>query len=134
MQKHRWYAWAGLTALFVCALVAAGCGGGNDTTTTTSAQPTTTSAQQRNAQQKVDAAIKSCNDQAHQLGGTAGTALANACSYVGTGAKAIASGSGNVKQGLSNLANGCRSAVGQLPKGQAQDALSKFCDAIASAG
>ena len=128
MQKHRWYAHAGLTALFVCALVAAGCGGGNDTTTTTSAQ-------QRNAQQKVDAAIKSCNDQAHQLGGTAGTALANACSYVGTGAKAIASGgSGNVKQGLSNLANGCRSAVGNLPKGQAQDALSKFCDAVASAG
>jgi hypothetical protein len=128
MQKHRWYARAGLTALFVCALVAAGCGGGNDTTTTTSAQ-------QRNAQQRVDAAIKSCNDQAHQLGGIAGTGLASACTYVGTGAKhALASGSENVKQGLSKFANGCRSAVGQLPKGQAQDAFSKFCDAIASAG
>lgn len=129
MQKHRWYARAGLTALFVCALVAAGCGGGNDTTTTTStgANP--------NAQQRVDAAIKSCNDQAHQLGGTAGTALARACTYVGTGTKqTLASGSENVKQVLTKLAKNCRSAVGQLPKGQAQDAFSKLCDAIASAG
>lgn len=129
MQKHRWYARAGLTALFVCALVAAGCGGGNDTTTTTStgANP--------NAQQRVDAAIKSCNDQAQQLGGSAGTALDNACTFVGAGAKqALASGSENVKQALSKLAKNCRSAVGQLPKGQAQDAFSKLCDAIASAG
>lgn len=132
MQKHRWYARAGLTALFVCALVAAGCGGGNDTTTTTS---TATTAQQRNAQQRIDEAIKSCSDQAQQLGGSAGTALDNACTFVGAGAKqALASGSENVKQALSKLAKNCRSAVGQLPKGQAQDTFSKLCDAIASAG
>src|SRR5512132_4114322 len=118
MQEHRWYAPAGLTALFVCALVAAGCGGGSDTTTTTS------TGANANAQQRIDTAVKSCSDQAQKLGGSAGTALDGACTYVGTGAKqALASGGENVKQALSKLAKNCRSAVGQLPQRQAQDAF-----------
>jgi hypothetical protein len=128
MRGHRRYEIAGLAALFACALIATGCGdGGSDSTATT----TTPGA---NAQQKVDSAVKSCNQEAQQLGGTAGNSLESACTYIGTGAKqALNSGSANAKQALSNAATGCRKAVGQLPSGKAQDALSKFCDSIASA-
>ena len=65
MGGHRFYAIAALTALFVCALIAAGCGDDDDETTTT------TSAGE-NAQQTVDAAVTSCTDEAQQLGGAAG--------------------------------------------------------------
>ena len=54
-------------ALFVCALIAAGCGGDDDETTTTTSAGTA-------AKQKVDAAVTSCSDEAQQLGGTEGTA------------------------------------------------------------
>jgi hypothetical protein len=47
--------------------------------------------------------------------------------------KALESGSENVKEALSKAASSCKSAVGQLPKGEAQDALSSLCDALASA-
>ena len=39
-----------------------------------------------------------------------------------------------VTQVLSQAAKSCESAVGQLPSGQAQAALSSLCDAIKSAG
>jgi hypothetical protein len=124
-QEHRRYSRAGLTALFVCALIGAGCGGSNDTTTTTAGK----------AEQRVDAAIKSCSDQAQQLGGSAGTRLDGACALIGQEVKQVlASGSENVKQTLSTLAKNCRKGVGKFPKGQAQDAFSQLCDAIASAG
>ncbi len=128
MRGHRSYAVAGLTALVACALVAAGCGDDETTTTTTSSSAAAT------AEEKVDAAVKSCSDQAQQLGGAAGTALGSACTSVGNTVKqALSSGGEDVKQALSQAASSCRSAVGQLPSGEAQDALSKLCDAVASA-
>jgi hypothetical protein len=127
MRGHRFRAIAALTALFVCALIAAGCGDDEETTTTTSPG--------ESAQQSVDAAVTSCTDEAQQLGGAAGTALEGACTAVGTEAnQAISAGGENVQQALSKAERSCKSAVGQLPSGQAQDALSNLCNAISSAG
>ena len=127
MKGHRFFAIAALTALLACALIAAGCGDDDDETTTT------TSAGE-NAKQTVDQAVTSCTDEAQQLGGAAGTALEGACTAVGTEAKqAIDAGGENVAQALSKAEKSCKSAVNQLPSGQAQDALTKLCDAIASA-
>ncbi len=126
MRGHRWHGTAGLTALFVCALIAAGCGDDDETTTTTSGGGS--------AEQNIDAAVKSCNDEAQQLGGAAGTALGSACTSVGNTAKqALSSGSSDVRQALSQAESSCKSAVSTLPSGQAQDSLSKLCDAISSA-
>jgi len=122
---HRFSAITALTALFVCALIAAGCGDDDETTTTTSAG--------ESAQQSIDAAVQSCSDQAQQLGGSAGTAVETACTSVGETAKqALSAGGEQVQQALSQAESSCKSAVGQLPSGQAQDALSNLCDAIAS--
>ena len=86
------------------------------------------------AEQSVDAAIKSCNDEAQQLSGAAGTALGSACASVGDTAKqALSTGGEAVEQALSDAAGSCRNEVGQLPSGKAQGALSKLCDAIATA-
>ena len=126
MPGPRFTAVAALTALFVCALVATGCGDDDETTTTTSAGG--------NAEQTVDAAIKSCSDEAQQLSGAAGTALGSACTSVGNTAKqALSTGGEDATQALSNAAGSCKDDVGQLPSGQAQDVLSKLCDAIATA-
>jgi hypothetical protein len=126
MRGHRWYAIGGLVALSACALIATGCGGGGDDSTKTTTSPAAS------AQQTVDSAVKSCTNEAEQIGGTAGTKLEGVCVYIGTGAKGALS-SANAKQALSELASGCRGAIGQLPSGQAQDAVSKLCDAVASA-
>ncbi len=126
MRRHRSYAIAALTALAAFALLASGCGDDNETTTTTSAL--------ESEQQSIDAAIKSCKDQAQQLGGAAGTALASACTSVGNTAKQILNTGGeDVEQALSDAAGSCKNEVGQLPSGQAQDALSQLCDAMATA-
>ena len=110
-----------------------GCGGDDETTTPTT--PTTTGTAATGESSRIDSALTACTNAAEQIGGTAGTELEGACAYIGTGAKQILSGaSENVSQALSDLANSCRNAVGQLPSGQAQDALSEFCDAVASAG
>ena len=123
MRGHRSYATA---ALVVCALLAAGCGDNDETTSTTSAL--------KSEQQSVDAAIKSCNDEAKQLGGAAGTALASACTSVGNSATQVFNAGGeDVDQALSDAAGSCKNEVGQLPSGQAQDALSQLCDAMATA-
>ena len=128
MRGHRFHAIAALTALFVCALIAAGCGDDDDETTTTTSVG-------ENAQQTVDEAVTSCTDEAQQLGGAAGTALEGACTAVGTEAnQAISAGGENVEQALSKAEKSCKSALGQLPSGQAQDALSSLCDAVSSAG
>jgi hypothetical protein len=125
MRGHRFYAAAAFTALVGCALIAAGCGDDDETTTTSVGD---------NAQQTVDAAVTSCTDEANQLGGAAGTALQGACTAVGDEAKqAISEGGENVDQALAKAESSCKSAVGQLPSGQAQDALSKLCTAISSA-
>jgi hypothetical protein len=127
MRRHHFHAIAALMALSVCALIAAGCGGDDDETTTTTSP-------EASAEQRVDAAVKSCSDEAQQLGGTAGTALEGACTSVGDTAKqALSTGGEDVKQALSKAERSCKSAVGQLPSGQAQDALTKLCNAIASA-
>ena len=75
--------------------------------------------------------MTSCTDEAQQLGGAAGTALEGACTAVGTEAnQAIDAGGENVGQALSTAESPARR---QLPSGQAQDALTQLCDAIAGA-
>ena len=126
MRGHRSHATAALTALVVCALLASGCGGDDETTTSPSAL--------ENEQQSIDAAIKSCKDEAQQLGGAAGTALEGACTSVGNSANQVLNTGGEaVEQALSDAAGSCKNQVGQLPSGQAQDALSNLCDAMATA-
>jgi hypothetical protein len=132
MRRDRFLATAVIATLLVCALAVAGCGDDDDGTTTTT---TTTTSSDASAQEKIDTAVQSCSDQAQQLGGAAGTALASACTSVGDTAKqALSTGGEQVKQALSQAASSCESAVGQLPAGQAQDALSSLCGAIKSAG
>jgi hypothetical protein len=124
-----------LTALMVLAI--AGCGGDDDDDgTATTTTPTQTSGEPTSAaSSRIDSALTSCTDVAQGIGGTEGTNLAGACAYVATAAEQALSGAGeNVSQALSDVARNCRSAVGQLPSGQAQDALSQFCDALANAG
>ena len=121
----RFFGMATVAALFVCALIAAGCGGDDETTSTSVGE---------NAQQTVGQAVNSCTDEAQQLGGVAGTALDGACTEVGTEAnQAITEGGENVEQELSKAENTCTSSVSQLPAGQAQDALTQLCDAISAA-
>ena len=125
MKQHRSLAIAGVVGILVCLLLAAGCGDDDETTTTTGGS---------SAEQSVDSAVSSCTDSAQQLGGAVGTALDAACKSVGDTAKQAASEGGEkAQQALSSAAKSCRSAVGSLPSGQAQDALSKLCDAISSA-
>lgn len=113
-----------------CVLVAAGCGDSDETDTTTA-----TGSGGSGAEQSVDSAVTTCTDSADQLGGAPGTALAAACKSVGdTATQALASGGEDAKQALSKAAGSCRSTVSSLPSGQAQDALTKLCDALASAG
>ena len=125
MRNHRRQAIAGIAAVLVCLHVAAGCGDDDDTTTTTG---------NGSAEQTIDSAVSSCTDSAQQLGGAVGTALDTACKSVGDTAKQAASEGGEkAQQALSSAAKSCRSAVGSVPSGQAQDALSKLCDAISNA-
>jgi hypothetical protein len=121
-----------LAALLVVFAIG-GCGGDDETTTPTT--PTTSDTQTTPGSSAIDSALASCTDAANRIGGAAGTELEGACAFIATGAEQVLSGaSENVSQALSDLANSCRNAVGQLPSGQAQDALSEFCDAVASAG
>src|SRR5262245_32401893 len=101
MRRRRSHATAGLTALVVCALLAAGCG--DDETTTTSVG--------ENAQQTVGQAVDSCTDEAQQLGGAAGTALDGACTEVGTEANQAITEGGET---LSEAEKTCRSSVSKL--------------------
>ncbi len=127
MRGARRLGFVGLTALFVCALVAAGCGSSNnDKSTSTSASASATA--------KVDSAVQSCTTQADQLGGAVGAGLKTTCTTAGTTAKqAISSGSSNVKQALSQAATSCNASVAKVPAGQAKTALTNLCQAIASA-
>ena len=130
MRRDRLFAIAAIT-LLVCALSIAGCGGDDDETTTA----TTSTSAGASAQEKIDTAVQSCSDQAQQLSGAAGTALASACTSVGDTAKqALSTGGDDVDQALSQAASSCESEVDKLPAGEAQDALSSLCDAIKSAG
>ena len=133
MRRDRLFAIAAIATLLACALPIAGCGGDDDETT--AAATTTSTSSDASAQERIDTAVQSCSDQAQQLGGAAGTALASACTSVGNEAKqALSTGGEQVEQALSEAASSCESTVGQLPEGQAQDALSSLCEAIKSAG
>jgi hypothetical protein len=83
-----------LTAMLVCALVAAGCGDDDDETTGATSAETTTPSAGESPEQTVDAAVQSCREEAQQLGGAAGTALGNACTSVGNTAKQALSKTG----------------------------------------
>ena len=55
----------------------------------------------------------------------------DACTSVGDSAKkALSEGGEQVDQALSQAADSCKSAVTQLPAGEAQAALTDLCDAI----
>ena len=87
-----------------------------------------------NAQKRIDSAVKSCDEKAQEVGGTAGTTLQGACQLVGTSAKqALEDGGAKAKQALAQAASSCRTAVGQIPSNEAKDALSSLCDAVGSA-
>ena len=102
MRRHRFHLAIGLIALFAGALIAAGCGGDDSTSTSTSLTSTSVG---ENATQSVDAAVKSCTDEAQQLGGVAGTALDGACTSVGTAAtQAVAAGGDQAQQALAQAA------------------------------
>ena len=122
MRGHRWYATAALAALFACALIAAGCGGDDETTTSDAS-----------GADKIDPAVASCNTKAQELSEAAAAGLQAACTSVGNTAKqALAQGGEQVDQALSQAADSCKSAVAQLPAGEAQSALTDLCDAISS--
>ena len=120
-RAPRFYGMATFASLFVCALIAAGCGDDDENDHRVG----------ENAQQTVDEAVTSCTDEAQQLGGAAGTALEGACTAVGDSAtQAISEGGENVEQALADAEDTCTSSVSQLPAGEAQDALTQLCDAI----
>ena len=127
----------GLAALIAVGLVAAGCGDDNESTTgsaTTTTSTTSTTASE-NIEQTVDSAVQSCTEAAQNLGGSVGSAVEAACKSVGSAFKQDLSSAGDdVDKALTKAAKSCRQTVNQLPSGQAQDALSKLCDAIASGG
>ena len=132
MRGHRWYAVPALTALFVCALIAAGCGDDDETTTSPEATTTTTTSA-GNAADKIDAAVKSCGTKAQELPEAASAALQAACTTVGDNAKqALAQGGEQADQALSQAADSCKSEVAKLPAGDAQAALTDLYDAISS--
>jgi acetyl-CoA acetyltransferase len=125
-MNDRSRAVVGLMALLACGLIAAGCGDDDETTTTTPVAD--------NAQQEVDSAVQSCVDQAGELGATAAAALEAACTTTGdTVNAALSSGGEDVQQALADAESSCKSAISDLPPGEAQDAFSALCDAIASA-
>ena len=133
MRSHRFQAILALAALFACALVAVGCGDDDDSTTSSAATTTTTTAGE-SAEQSIDAAVQSCSDEAQQLGGAAGTALSSACTSVGSSAKqALSEGGEQAKKALAQAESSCKSSASQLPSSQAQDALTKLCNAISAA-
>ena len=79
------------------------------------------------------AAVKSCGKKAQGLPEAAGAALQAACTTVGDNANQVLSeGGAQVDQALSQAADSCKSAVKQLPAGEAQAALTNLCDAISS--
>jgi hypothetical protein len=132
MRGHRSYAIAAFTALFVCALIAAGCGGDDETTSSTAAATTTTTSD-ASSTDKIDAAVESCSTKAQELSDAAAAGLQAACTTVGESAKqALAQGGAQVDQALSQAADSCNSAVAGLPAGEAQAALTDLCDAISS--
>jgi hypothetical protein len=108
------------------ALGAGACGDDDTTTTTTSEQ---------SVDERIDSAVQSCTDSAQDLGGTTGSALLTACVQVGQATKNVLNSAGaDVREALSEAAAQCQKSVNTLPSGDAQNALSSLCDAIASAG
>src|ERR1044072_6653200 len=104
MSGPRWYATTAPTALFVCALIAAGCGGDDETTTSTEAATTTTTADAIGAR-KIYAAVASCNTNAQERSEAASAGLQAACTSVGNTAKqALAQGGEQVDQAPSQAA------------------------------
>lgn len=117
---------AGALALAMCALIAAGCGDDESTSTATTQAGS-------EAEQSIDDAVASCKSKAQDLGEAVGAGLEAACTTVGENAKqALQEGGDQVKEGLAQAEASCKSAVGQLPAGEAQSALEDLCGAIAA--
>jgi hypothetical protein len=132
MWRPRLFSIAGLAALAACALIVVGCGDDDDDSTSSTAS-TSTSAE-AGAEQNIDSAVQSCTDAASGLGQAGAAGLTAACTTAGENAKqALSSGSADANQALSGAATSCTTKVSALPAGQAQDELTKVCDAIAGA-
>jgi hypothetical protein len=123
---------AGLMALVACGLIAAGCGDDESTTAdSTSTTTSSTASGDASAEERIDAAVESCTAEAQDLGEAAASGLQAACTTVGDNAKqALAAGGDQVEQGLAQAADSCKTAVSQLPAGDAQAALTDLCAAI----
>jgi hypothetical protein len=127
MHKRSRFA---LIPVLAVGVLLVGCGDDDSSSGSTSSTSPSTSS----AEQSVDSAVSDCSEEAKKLGGAGGSALEAACTSVGDSAKkALESGSESTKAALTSAASSCNSTVSQLPKGTAQDSLTKLCDALASA-
>jgi hypothetical protein len=117
---------AGSLALLACGLIAVGCG--DDDSTTAGSTSSASS-----AEESIDNAVDSCTSKAQDLGSAAAAGLEAACKAAGDSAKqALESGGEQAKQALAQAAESCKNTVAQLPAGEAQDALTDLCAAIAA--
>ena len=119
-------------ALGACGLIAVGCGDDDSTTAdSTSATTSSTATTDGSAEERIDAAVKSCTDKAQELGDAAAAGLEAACTTVGDNTKkALSEGGEQAEQALAQAADSCKQSVAQLPEGEAQDALTDLCGAI----
>lgn len=122
-------------------LIAAGCGddeegGSSDAPATEESSDQGSSdggSSEGSATDRVNAAVENCKAKAQELGGTAGAALDAGCTTFGTTVtQALAQGGEQVEGAIAASAQQCTAAVQQLPAGEARDALTELCDAIAS--
>jgi hypothetical protein len=119
-------------ALAICGLIAAGCGDDDSTTADSTATTTSSTASTGgSAGQRIDAAVEACTAKAQDLSDAAAAGLKAACTTVGdTTTQALAAGGDQVEEALAQAAESCKSAVSQLPAGDAQAALTDLCAAI----
>ena len=132
MSGHLQRVIAASMALAACGLIAVGCGD-DDSTTADSASDTTSSAatSDASAEERIDAAVKSCSDKAQELGEAAASGLEAACATVGENTKqALSEGGEQAEQALAQAADSCKQTAAELPAGEAQDALTDLCGAI----
>jgi hypothetical protein len=117
---------AGALALAACGLIAAGCGDDDSTSSDTTSGGSS-------AEQSIDSAVASCKSTAQDLNQAVGAGLEAACTSVGDSAKkALQEGGEQAQQALSQAEDSCKQSVAQVPKGQAQEALNRLCEAIAA--
>jgi len=134
----RWLL-ASLGVLAACALIAVGCGDDDDggSSGSSSDEPSTEQSSgesDQSAEERITAAVEKCRQKAEGLTPpAAASALEAGCTTFGTSvSQALAQGGEAVESAIAQSAEQCSAAVAQLPPGEAQDALTELCDAIAT--